>query len=237
MTASRNPSSHPARFNDALIPVMAQFIGYSGRLLDPFAGTGEKLAKLFEDNHFAGEIYGNEIEPYWAGFAPPRIAMNIGDARDLPYEDEVFDYVLTSPTYANRMADSHTPTEKDKSTQGRNTYTHRHMKATGGQKLQPGNSGAMQWGADYRKLHLHAWVECWRVLKAQGHLILNIKDHIRAGKRIHVTRWHLRTLERIGFHVEDHIQVPLDGLRHGENAGTRITYESVVHLVKKAWTP
>ena len=103
----------------------------------------------------------------------------------------------------------------------------------------------MQWGLDYRKLHLHAWIECWRVLKLEGIFVLNMKDHIRTikrkGKKVQerqrVTRWHTRTLERIGFHVEDHVKVPLEGNRQGENHDVRIEYESVIHLVKKVWTP
>jgi hypothetical protein len=223
-----NPSGHPARFNDKLIPVFSKFLPLTGKLIDSFAGTAEKLAMLLEDNHFLGEIHANELQPYWASFTPEPIISVVGDACNLPYPEEFFNCALTSPCYGNRMADSHTPQEDSP----RNTYTHRHMAHCHGEKLDPRNSGAMQWGPEYRKLHLHAWVELWRVLKRGAPFILNIKDHIRAGKRVHVTHWHIETIQRIGFRFDGSRKVFLSGNRQGENAEKRINYEKVIRFVK-----
>ena len=86
-----------------------------------------------------------------------------------------FDGICTSPTYGNRMADSHDA--KDGSS--RNTYTHKL-----GRKLDVNNSGKMQWGNEYKKLHTKAWNECFRVLKNDGVFILNFKNHIKKGKEV-----------------------------------------------------
>jgi hypothetical protein len=50
-----------------------------------------------------------------------------------------------------------------------------------GRPLTPGNSGALQWGEEYRALHVAVWTECRRVLKPGGIFVLNVKDHIRGG--------------------------------------------------------
>lgn len=68
----------------------------------------------------------------------------VGDALRLPFRDATFDVVATSPTYGNRMADHHEA--RDDSDRG--TYRHRLSRP-----LHPSNSGAMQWGEEYRSIH------------------------------------------------------------------------------------
>jgi hypothetical protein len=82
-----------------------------------------------------------ELEPEWASQHPRTM---VGDARALPLPDATFDMVVTSPTYGNRMTDHHNAKDGSR----RITYTHNL-----GRTLTPGNSGAMQWGEDYRQLH------------------------------------------------------------------------------------
>ena len=43
----RNVAKHPARYSPELLPVLADTLaGTVGVVLDPFAGTGERLAEL-----------------------------------------------------------------------------------------------------------------------------------------------------------------------------------------------
>lgn len=121
--------------------------------------------------------------------------------------------------YGNRMADRLL----------NNKWVYHTYAAELGRNLSPGSGAALQWGPAYRDLHLKAWTEAWRVLRTGSRFILNIKDHIRNGKRQMVTDWHIETLESLGFVLQDHhkdFNVP--GLRDGENYDLRIEYESVI---------
>lgn len=68
------------------------------------------------------------------------------------------------------------------------------------------------------------------MLSTDGRFVLNIKDHIRNGKRQMVTDWHIETLQSLGLVVVEHVKVPCSGMRIYRNAGARIDYESVLLL-------
>jgi SAM-dependent methyltransferase len=180
----------------------------------------------------------------------------IADARKLPYPDAVFDAVCTSPTWGNRMADHHDAKEKCSKCQGkglvykmylqdhdydpcykcggtgyrsykRNTYRH-----TIGRALHPSNSGKMQWGDEYRRLHWAAWDEVWRVLKPGGRFILNISNHIRKGEEVDVTGWHEHVLAIRGFEKMDHKHIKAPRQRQGANNQLRVDHESLILFQK-----
>jgi hypothetical protein len=105
------------------------------------------------------------------------------------------------------------------------TYTHKL-----GHALNPNNSGAMQWGTEYRAFHVAAWTEARRVLEPGGVFVLNIKDHIRGGVRRKVTDWHIEALEALGFVWTEHVKVDCPGMRYGQNGSARVDYESVIRF-------
>lgn len=223
---------HPAKYSDALLPVFYSIVKDCDTVLDPFAGTG-KLVDLIGIG-FNGIVFLNEIEPEWYTMCKNRadkhrfhVDANLGDACDMPYVDDAFDAIATSPSYGNRMADSHIPGEGWEAAKSqRNTYTH-----ALGRKLDSANSGGMQWGDAYRSLHIKAWWEAKRVLKHRGLFVLNIKDHIRSGRRMEVAQWHTDILIAAGFTLTNKLKVETPGLRYGRNAETRIDYEYVLTFV------
>ena len=99
-----------------------------------------------------------------------------------------------------------------------------------GRPLTPGNSGALQWGEEYRALHVAVWTECRRVLKPGGIFVLNVKDHIRGGVLQEVTKWHSVALLMLGFVCTCRVHVPCPGQRHGANGHLRVEYESVLQF-------
>jgi SAM-dependent methyltransferase len=216
--------SHPARYSAGLLPIFAGIIDYNleyymlghlvsaGKILDPFAGTG----RIHDLRDLIGcETVGVELEAEWADLHADTIC---GNALHLPFEDHEFDVICTSPTYGNRLADSHNASDPER----RRSYTH-----DLGRKLHDDNSGAMQWSLEYREFHLKAWVEAVRVLRPGGLFILNIKDHIREGIQQPVSTWHAATLVSLGLDYDPELSqgVPTRHLRQGstrERAGQEL---------------
>jgi tRNA G10 N-methylase Trm11 len=170
-------------------------------VLDPFAGIGG----IHYLDQFGFPTVGVEIEPEWAA-AHPRTVQ--GDATMLPFADEVFPFVITSPCFGNRMADHHDAQDGSY----RRTYKH-----CLGRDLSRANTGAMQWGSAYRTIHAVAWYEVWRVTRPGGVFVLDSKDHIRDHQRQHVTHWHYRVLTGLGFSLAEVIEPEVPGFKFGEN--------------------
>lgn len=204
--------AHPARYTHSLFLTMARMVMGRKRILDPFGGVGG----VFElENWLPGvEIDALEIEPEWARQHPK---TTIGNALEMPWDDDTFDAIVTSPAYANRMADSLIDGTE------RITYA-----AKLGRKLHADNGGGMQWGVAYRAFHVAVWTEARRVLQAHGALVLNIKDHIRKGHRVPVTRWHIDTLHSLGFVKVHEERIETPSMRFGQNGDARVPYESVI---------
>jgi DNA modification methylase len=216
---------HPATYTDAFFPVFAKLLNGKSIVLDPFAGTG-KLA-LIKNFGFDGEVWCNELEPEWVKTSTHKVdKWNVGDARNLSWAAGV-DAICTSPTYGNRMADSHNAKDASR----RITYTHYI-----GRKLTDGNSGAMQWGEKYRNLHEEVWSECWKTLASNGLMIVNVSNHIRKGCEIDVVFWHEECLRKIGFDFVDHIKIQTPRMKFGQNSEKRISHESILVFKKPSST-
>ncbi len=110
------------------------------------------------------------------------------------------------------------------------TYKH-----TLGRDLHEDNSGAMQWGDEYREFHVKAWAEAVRVLKPGGLFVVNVKDHVRDHRKQAIAAWHMDTLCR-GFGLEciDIDIVVSRGADAGANADKRVPGELVFTFRKTA---
>lgn len=214
-----HPATHPARYTESLLPVMAEMlVGTRGIVLDPMAGTGERLDILAEMTGL--HVVGIEIEPAW--IKSPRVRQ--GDATDLPFEDGEIAAIVVSPTYGNGMNDYFRSSPDDTSV--RNTYIHRARALTGDPDYAfvENNTSRHHFGSEgYARLHLLAWAECARVLRRGGRFVINTKNSTgqsRSRKGAdpgRITEWHHHALELLGLTKTEHERVPVRGLQMGAN--------------------
>lgn len=205
--------SHPAKFGEDILAAIAPHV--SGRVLDPFAGTG-RIHRLASKPGVTLTV-GVEIEPEWAAAHPRTI---VGNALALPFRSSTFDVIATSPCYGNRLADHHNAQDGSR----RHSYTH-----DLGRTLHPDSAGAIAFGQRYRLFHLSAWAEAKRVLRPGGLMVVNVSDFIRDHQRVAVVTFHRLALVRLGMTLLDEVEVPKVGLRHGANR-ERVETESVLVL-------
>lgn len=216
--------THPARFSDPILDVIAAELPEEGVVLDPFAGTG----RIHEVATETRQTVGVEIEPEWASLHPD---TKVGDALDLEgtagIAPESVDAVATSPTYGNRLADHHNAADAD----SRRSYTH-----DLGRPLHENNSGTLQWGDEYRTFHLNAYREAVRALKPGGRFVLNVSDHIRGGQPQQVVLWHAWALGSLGLAWVKVEAVETRRLRTGDTADRRVDAEFVLVFTKPSQT-
>lgn len=209
---------HPATFRDDHIDTFRRILAplQVTTILDPFAGVG--TVHLLRGDGY--ETWGIEREPEWAlqggpfnltgdALLAPQVLANAG-------APATFDAIVTSPSYGNRMADSH----EAKDTSRRHTYRH-YL----GRPIAEGSSAIMNWGRKYRAFHEEAWDVTTDL--ATRYFVLNMKDHVRNGKVVEASKWHVGVLGRLGWEIVDTIIMESPGQRHGQNRDARIDHEYV----------
>lgn len=213
---------NPARFSEPILDVMAALIERfspacdGGVLLDPFAGVGgyTRFART------GRTLVGVEIEPEWAAQCPTTIC---GSALAVPLRNGSVDTLAFSPTYGNRMADHHDARDDSK------RHTYRHYL---GRPLNVGNTGAMQWGLQYRLFHWAVYDHLLRyVLRPGGLVLLNVSDHYRKGVRQPVSAWHRDVFLNRGCLLLAHEKVSTRRQKHGANGSLRVEHEDVFAMV------
>jgi DNA modification methylase len=143
---------HPAPYSRAILDAIQRLLpsDRSLRLLDPFAGTGS-----IHELGFAS--VGVEIRPAWAAMHPRTVNA---DATRLPFADNSFDLVATSPVYPTGMTDAFTARDGS----DRLTYMHRYGALIGERNPSnhPNDLGASNARRDARRywaLSEKAWKE------------------------------------------------------------------------------
>lgn len=238
---------NPAKFSKKVLAAIQPLVekkradlGREPKILDPFAGVGLV--------HTLGKATtGVELEPEWALWHERTI---VGDSRNLKrlLGRKRYDLIITSPTYANRMADHHEAKDSCKTCSGKGTLsqgrgkpritcdvcegvglskrnTYRHYL---GRMPTEGSSTTMQWGPEYRLLHEQVWDQLPALLAPGGLFVLNISNHIRKFEEIDVVGWHKAYLEEHGWRLLEGIEVRTPRNRQGANGQSRVAGEYVL---------
>ena len=226
--------AHPATYTKGLLPIFADIIAThlehdfgATKILDPMAGEGsifDLRDELHRRNRRGIIIEASDVHPWHHGRRDHRgdRLVQTADATALEWDDEDFDVIVTSPPYGNRMADK-LSVDGDH----RHTYADRR-----GEDAGPTDTSGMQWGNAYRTTMATIWAELFRVLRGDGLLILNCKDHIRDGHYIDVTGFNAGALVRLDLVPVATRFLVTPGVQGVENADARTPGEYVIAFRK-----
>lgn len=258
MTAAVQTPEHPAKFSRKILDRLREMLAVEAvrvgqlKVLDPFAGVGG-VHELAEETV---QTIGYELQPEWAATHADTVCGSVLELGSV-FPAGTFDVILTSPCYGNRMADSHDAKDPCKagcfhgmvpatpgqpldgfepcSTCGgtglskRNTYAH-YLRAAGAEPVAEDNSALMQWGPEYRAFHEKAWRVCDRVLRRDGLVLLNVKNHERRNEVARVVEFHLNAFLVLGYTLEEARKIPTRGLAFGQNHQARTGFELILAL-------
>lgn len=210
-----NTRPHPAKFSDALLPVIASLIP-SGtiRVCDPMAGVG----KLTLVGDF--EFYMNELEPEWAKQITNATAVRVGNAATYLIPPKCV--VITSPPYGNRMADFFVSKTKPASMKGR-------YAGDLGRKLSDGSTASLKFGDKYCDEMAHIFSNITSQMVTGQYFILNISNFISSGVEQNVCGFYLKLFTDLNFTLDNMKPVitPRDRGR-GANSNVRVAHEAVM---------
>lgn len=211
----RQSHKHGARYSVELIPEIVNLLQGVQNIIDPFGGTGERLAIIAEKLNCVAT--GVEIEPE---FIVKHDVVIRGDATQLQFCNDCFDGAVSSPTYGNRMNDNY---------QGCEGWNYSTYRAWLGRPLTENSTAGVKFPSrKYKKLHELAWAELYRVLCPGAPFVLDIKDFMKGEQVIPVSQWHYDTLVNIGFKPVQVMRVPVSGMQNGENRDKRIGVENLI---------
>jgi tRNA G10 N-methylase Trm11 len=209
---------HPAKFSrvivEALVEIAKEHLSPGDLIYDPFAGVG----RIHELRQEGFRTAGTELEPEWA--VGELAGTCVANALQPPFPPKVFQAIITSPCYGNRMADHHEAKDGSR----RNTYKHKL-----GRDLSKGSTAVEQWGGMYQHLHIRALLACDEVLEDGGLLVLNASNHIRKGKVQKVVEWYCDLLfNRMGYFLVEIQKVKTPRQLDGANHHLRVPYEHLI---------
>jgi hypothetical protein len=214
------PDTHPAKWSNDILAVIAPILrDWQLPVHDPFAGTGDRLAKLCDQ--LGVEFTGTEIEPEFA--RDQRVRS--GDSTEPDTYPQAPYCVVTSPAYPNGMSDHFKAGDHSR----RHTYRQALAQILGHDRpLHQNNMG--RYGVRYGDKQLAQHYELARrcVQWWPDRVIVNVSDFITAGEVCPVVKAWTEMLEAHRYEITRTIEVPTPRQRHGANSELRVDHETVL---------
>lgn len=225
LQASGRPRKHYTRYNAAILEAVKVRIGESKEILDPMAGTMERLRTLEDPANGWHLVHGVEYEQEWVdGYPHPRLVQ--GDARDLPYPDASFDVIVVSPSYGNR--------DSDRSGDWWDNPDRKTYAAALGRNPSRGSLCVPFQDPYYRQGHTLAWAEAVRVLRPGGLFVINLKNHMAGGVIQRVSQWHKAVLrDTLRMQEVDDTSVAVSGRHSGAHTDVRAEQTEKIYIFSR----
>lgn len=194
---------HPATFAESDVARLIEFFTKSGqRVLDPFVGSGSTLVACAQTGRCG---VGIELVEHWAGIARQRAGEGalfptdqrviVGDARVrmAEFDDESFDFIVTSPPYWSIL---------------RKDWDHKvkaERKSKGLQTRYSDEPDDLGNTASYEEFLAElgkVFAQCRRVLKRKRYMCVIVSDFRHGSKFIPYHADISRVIESVGFSLE-----------------------------------
>lgn len=212
---------HPAKYSLPLLPSLAQYA--YGDILDIMGGTGRAgLLKKYNSNIKTVTI--NELEREWSEQAYENGVDKVitGNAKDL---GGIYDCIVTSPPYGNRMADNFKPSKPDS--------MRRRYVGDLGRNVSKGSVCCLHFGRGYEE---EITVIFDAVIKnvCFKRFILNVSNFIRRYQEVDVIGWYKAYFNSRGFLLVNEQKIITRRQKGvGANTSLRVLTESVLVFDKK----
>lgn len=267
------PAKYSATIVDAIADELAARFLHTARILDPFGGIGgvHQLADRLPVTTVAIDIEAEQaaLHPRTvhgdsrkaATTLLPALRDVLTDPHGVPqhrHAVDLFDAIVTSPAYGNRLADQYLGSDQEKcrACDGEGTYpTNEPGEGVGeevcqgcggsgrapskrmgyaialGRKLTPGSGAALHWGDRYRKLHREVLDSVRQVLRPGGWWLVNVSSYMTTvdGDDQYEPVMEWWLSELAArADVRRLVAIPTGRLRFGQNAERRVPVEHLI---------
>ena len=225
--------AHPAKANLFMLQSVIDYLYKANELiLDPMAGTGSIMIAALS----GCKVICIDTSPTYVKLleeSKSAISQHKADAGILVLEGDCMDYlpipvdhVCFSPPYVQIMAKTHlTPGDiaAIKVIAGRESARQRDIELTANKSFARGDEesllayseGKGNLGMMSEFFHMQrteqVFAKCLSSLPPHGTMTIITKDHIEAGKRVHLTRKYQKAAERVGFKLVEAFKMEAHG--------------------------
>lgn len=197
---------HPAPFLlKDITKLISMYTKKEMKVLDPFLGSGTTIAAAVLSGR---KGYGIDLNPDYIELCKERFddlkldkkmyEMVLGDSivKMKKFDDEFFDYIVTSPPYHNILKNKSSGIRSDNSSKGYRNGARLGVEYYSDNKCDLGNQETFD---DFIQLLSEVMSECYKKLKAGKYCTIIISDFTVDKKEICVQGYIVSMMEKLGF--------------------------------------
>lgn len=197
---------HPAPFLlKDIMKLISMYTKKEMKVLDPFLGSGTTIAAAVLSGR---KGYGIDLNPDYIELCKERFddlkldkkmyEMVLGDSivKMKKFDDEFFDYIVTSPPYHNILKNKSSGIRSDNSSKGYRNGARLGVEYYSDNKCDLGNQETFD---DFIQLLSEVMSECYKKLKAGKYCTIIISDFTVDKKEICVQGYIVSMMEKLGF--------------------------------------